>query len=123
VVLKVLDEICRGDEAPELSDAVIVEVIASLHAEYGHRVMQSWELPPEFAVIARDHHLEKTDSHNVVLQIVRLVDAACRKVGIGMVSDPEIVLEAMPEAQTLGIKDVHLAEIEIQLEEMIEQFA
>ncbi len=31
-----------------------------------------------------------------------------------MTYDPELVLEAMPESQTLGIKDVHLAEMEIE---------
>ena len=123
VVLKVLDEISASGEMPELTNAVIVEVIDSLHAEYGFKVMQSWELPHQYAEIARDHHRSNVDSGNVLLQIVRLVDGACRKVGIGMTYGPELVLEAMPEAQTLGIKDVHLAEMEIELEEMVEQFA
>jgi HD-like signal output (HDOD) protein len=122
VILKVLDDICSGDRAPELTESVIVEVIDTLHNEYGFRVMQSWQLPQEYAVVARDHHLAVVDTQNVLLAMVRLVDAACRKVGIGMSSDPELVLEALPEAQNLGIKDVHLAELEIELEEMVEQF-
>ncbi|MES2626631.1 MAG: HDOD domain-containing protein [Pseudomonadota bacterium] len=122
VVLKVLDEISTSGEMPELTTPVILEVIESLHAEYGFMVMQSWELPQQYAEIARDHHLATADSGNVLIQIVRLVDGACRKIGIGMNHDPELVLEAMPEAQALGIKDVHLAEMEIELEEMLEQF-
>ena len=122
VVLKVLDEISASGEVSELTGPVILEVIESLHAEYGFKVMQSWELPQQYAEIARDHHLSTSDSGNVLIQIVRLVDGACRKVGIGMTHDPEQVLEAMSEAQALGIKDVHLAEMEIELEEMFEKF-
>lgn len=122
VVLKVLDEIAGSGELAELTSPVILEVIESLHTQYGYKVMQSWELPHQYAEIARDHHLSATDSSNVLMQIVRLVDGACCKVGIGMSHDPELVLEAMPEAQSLGIKDVHLAEMEIELEEMCEQF-
>lgn len=123
VILKVLDDICRAEQAPELTEAVILEVIETLHNEYGYRVMQSWQLPQEYAEVARDHSRELGDGASVLLMIVRLVDAACSKVGIGLESDPELVLEALPEAQALGIRDVHLAELEIELEEMVAQFA
>lgn len=122
VVLKVLDELAVSGQADDLTDAVILEVIDTLHTEYGYKVMQDWHFPPQYAVVARDHHLEGVDGHNMLLQIVRLVDGACRKVGVGLKTDPELVLEALPEAQLLGVKDVHLAELEIELEEMIEQF-
>jgi HD-like signal output (HDOD) protein len=122
VVLKVLDDISAKGDVAELTGPVIREVIESLHTEYGHKVMERWELPQQYADIARDHHLATADSANVLMQIVRLVDGACLKVGIGMNHDRELVLEAMPEAQSLGIKDVHLAEMEIELEELVEQF-
>jgi len=122
VILKVLDEISREENAPEFTEAVILEVIDSLHNDYGFRVMQAWQLPADYAVVAREHHAATPDLGNPLLVIVRLVDAACRKVGIGMASDPDLVLEALPESQTLGIKDVYLAELEIELEDMVEQF-
>jgi HD-like signal output (HDOD) protein len=122
VVLKVLDEVCLTYEGPELTDAVIMEVISSLHTEYGFRVMQSWHLPSHYSEVARDHHNEGLAAKSVLLQIVRLVDAACAQTGIGMTCNRELVLEALPEAQALGIRDVHLAELEIQLEELVEQF-
>lgn len=124
VILKVLDDILKkGAGDAELTESVILEVIDTLHCEYGFRVMESWQFPPEYAVVARDHALPAFDAQNTLLVIVRLVDAACRKVGIGMGSDPELVLEALPEAQSLGIRDVHLAELEIEIEEFVEQFA
>lgn len=72
--------------------------------------------------MARDHHDDALAARSVLLQIVRLVDAACAQSGIGMLCNREIVLEALPEAQMLGIRDVHLAELEIQLEELVEEF-
>jgi HD-like signal output (HDOD) protein len=122
VILRVLDDIGQSESSLELSEPVILEVIDTLHCEYGFRVMESWQLPPEYAIVARDHALEHYDTQNTLLNIVRLVDAACHKVGIGLECDPELVLEALPEAHALGIKDVHLAELEIELEEMVEQF-
>lgn len=117
VVLKAVDEITSSGELEDLSTDVIADVIDSLHAEYGFRVMQSWELPAEYAEIARDHHQPAKSADNALLHIVRLVDAACCKVGIGMVHNPDLPLEALEETVFLGIKDVHLAELEMELED------
>ena len=122
VILKVLDDLDAKKAIPDLTEGVILEVIDALHTEYGCRVMQGWELPPEYAEIARDHHQPSAEQATPLLKIVRLVDAACSKTGIGLSCEPDLVLEAMPEARSLGIKDVHLAELEIELEDMVEQF-
>lgn len=119
MVLKATDQIMSNGEAAELTPEVIHEIIDVLHCKYGHRIMESWDLPPQYAVIARDHHLKDYDPGNVLLAIVRLVDAVCAKVGIGLTHDPDIALEALPEAKSLGIKDVHLAELEIELEDFV----
>lgn len=123
VILKVLDEILQQPDAPQITEAVIVELIDTLHTQYGHKVMQSWQLPERYSEIARDHHLDGCDDKNALLQMVRLVDAACRKLGIGLAREPDLVLEAVPESHLLGIKAVHLAELEIELEEFIEQLS
>jgi HD-like signal output (HDOD) protein len=121
VNLQVMDEVAHEPAMEELTEGVIQEVIDTTHTGYGFQIMQRWNLPEEYALAARDHHLENPD-HPPLIQIVRLVDAACKKVGIGLTRDPGLVLETMPEALVLGIKDVHLAELEIELEEMIHQF-
>ncbi len=122
VNLRVLDEVAHTPAMDDLTEEVIKEVIDTTHTDYGYEIMQRWNLPTEYAEVARDHHLENP-AHSTLLQIVRLVDAACAKVGIGLNHTPDLVLETLPEALLLGIKDVHLAELEIELEEMIEQFA
>ncbi len=60
---------------------------------------------------------ETYDTSNTLLLMVRLVDMACRKVGIGLHHDPSIVLATTAEAQALGAKEVVLAELEIMLED------
>ncbi len=119
VVLKATDEILADGLAADMTTEVMKEVIESLHTEYGNRVMLAWELPSQYAEVARDHHLTQTTSSNLLLHIVKLVDAVCRKVGIGMSHDPELALEGLPEVKQLGIKDVHLAELEIELEDIL----
>lgn len=120
VVLRVLDEVSEMDGGLMLTDTLMDELMTTLHTDYGASVMQSWELPSVYCDVARLHH----DSHSefgeneVLLLIVRLVDNLNKKLGIGCVRDDSLVLEATPEAQALGIKPVHLAELEIFLEEM-----
>ena len=49
--------------------------------------------------------------------MVRLVDVACKKVGIGLHHDPSIVLATTSEVQALGAKEVVRAELKIMLED------
>ncbi|MFT7221443.1 MAG: hypothetical protein ACI8Z1_003065 [Candidatus Azotimanducaceae bacterium] len=53
-----------------------------------------------------------------MLLIVKLADNFNKKLGIGCAKRDSLVLEATPEAQALGIKPLHLAELEIFLKEM-----
>jgi len=123
VIVKVVDELLSTSGDLDISEALMIELMDTLHNEYGYEVMQSWKLPDNLSVIARDHHTQAFDDKNILMMIVRIVDAACAKVGIGLKNDPGLVLEALPEARILGIKAVHLAELEIELEEFVEQLA
>ncbi|MBU2705127.1 HDOD domain-containing protein [Zooshikella marina] len=123
VILKVLDEIFQEDDTFELTESVIIELINTLHTQYGSQVMESWELPPLFCQISRVHHQEHFDPKNILLIITRLVDYACAKAGVGVNNQPKLVLAALPEVRLLGIKDVYLAELEIQLEDFVEAFS
>ena len=119
-VLKVLDEISVSGSSIVLTNTLMDELISTLHTDYGERVMQSWELPSVYCDVAKHHHDSRDEykEHDVLLLIVRLVDTINTKLGIGGPADEDIVIEATPEAQSLGIKPIHLAELEIFLEEM-----
>jgi putative nucleotidyltransferase with HDIG domain len=123
-LLRVLDDMSRepgyaGAVSPEL----IHEILDNAHAEVGHRLLLSWHLPEVFQTIVRDHHVDAPDPANIPLQIVRLANHACNKVGLGLRRQPELVLGAVREAATLGMSEIAIAELEIILEDVLAQAA
>ena len=52
---------------------------------------------------------------------VRLADAACDKLGVGIHGDDSIVLATLPEPATLGLNELRLAELEIAIEDASRQ--
>ena len=120
-LLRVLDDMAREPEYAAVSPELIREMLDNAHAEVGHRLLVSWHLPEVFQTIVRDHHVEVPDPANIPLQIVRLANHACNKVGIGLRPQPDLVLGAVREAATLGMSEIAIAELEIILEDVMAQ--
>lgn len=117
-LLKVLESIHASGKCDlHLSKSVVSEVLDSMHAQQGAMLLTRWNLPEVYCNIAQAHHLEEYDANNVMLTMVRLVNIACHKLGIGMQHDPSLVLAATAEAQTLEAPELLLAELEIMLED------
>lgn len=120
-LLRVLDDMAREPEYAAVSPELIREMLDNAHTEVGHRLLVSWHLPEVFQTIVRDHHVDVPDPGNIPLQIVRLANHACNKVGIGLRPQPELVLGAVREAATLGMSEIAIAELEIILEDVMAQ--
>src|SRR5215510_5110368 len=118
-LLKILEDVHASEPQISLSKPVILEVFQHMHVEQGAILMQHWNIPELYGEIVRQHHNEIYDTSNTLLLLVRLVDMACRKVGIGLHHDPSIVLATTAEAQALGVKEMVLAELEIMLEDAV----
>lgn len=118
-LLKILEDLYAEGLIPaDLPESLVSEILASdMHTQQGYALLEKWNLPDEYRVVVRDHHQATCDPGNILLVIVRLVDQACEKNGIGLSADPEIALAATSEAQTLGLGDIPLAELEILLED------
>jgi HD-like signal output (HDOD) protein len=117
-ILTVIDDLKHSNEIEiQLSDALLVEAMNTLHTHHGHSLMSHWNLPEKYSQIARDHHQEEFDENNLLLALVRLADMACCKLGIGLDKDPSLVPIASPEAETLHISEVDFARMEIMLED------
>src|SRR5216683_2757559 len=117
LLLKVLEDVQASEPELILSKPVIVDVLQHMHVEQGTMLMQHWNIPELYVEIVRQHHAETYDTTNTLLLMVRLVDMACKKMGIGLHHDPSIVLATTAEAQDLGAKEGVLAELEIMLED------
>jgi len=117
-ILSVIDSISQSGKLKNMpSNELLLEVMVSLHTEYGHSLLHKWNLPDSYCEVARDHHLEDLPQNNDILVMVRLANQACNKLGIGERENPEIILAATPEAGYLGLEEIHLAELEIKLED------
>ena len=118
-VLKVVDQL-KVKEGLNFPVEFVMEIVNSTHAQQGYKLAQRWRLPENYCVIVRDHHLEGVDQSNSALLIVQVADAACNKLGIGIVQDASIELAVLPEAHLLGLGAVLLAELEIMLEDTMQ---
>lgn len=121
-VLKVVDQL-KVKEGLNFPVEFVMEIVNSTHAQQGYKLAQRWRLPENYCVIVRDHHLEGVDQSNSALLIVKIADAACNKLGIGIHQDSSIELAVLPEAHLLGLGSVLLAELEIMLEDTMQMTA
>jgi len=117
-LLTVMESI-RGKKAYQFNPSkdFVTEIMDDLHTEQGWLLTQNWNLPESYCLVARDHHLEVFDSRNTLLLLVRMADLTCNKMGIGLREPEDQMLVASPEAATLGLSEVDLAQLEITLED------
>ncbi len=101
--------------SPELMN----ELMDSMHTKYGHSLLKNWNLPETYCEIALRHHEEECRDEDTLLLLVRLGNSACKKMGIGLHDDPSLLLAATPEAHSLGLSELVLAELEIKLEDSL----
>jgi len=120
VILRAIEQLTleKGLDRP-LPDSVASEMIEALHCQFGYELMQRWNLPEDYCVIGRDHHLPACDTGNVLMVTVRLIDQVCLKMGIGCVADPERMPAASEEASALLLDEVALADLEVTLEDKL----
>ena len=118
LILRVIDEVkISGKLNTLISDEILIGAMDNLHANFGHMLMIKWNLPPKYALIAKDHHLEDLESSDPLMTIVRLSNNVCNKLGFGTSPNPSIILAATPEAELMNLSEIDIARLEIKLED------
>lgn len=117
LVLVIIEQIKRRNQSLKITDALLLEAMDRLHAREGGKLLAKWNMPEYFCVIAREHHLAELDDKNILMLLVRMANLVCRKLGIGLVRDPSLILPATLEADLLNLSEIDLAELEIALED------
>ncbi len=116
-ILMVIDHLKSKNKSIKITNPLLMEAMSSLHTEQGYNLMKQWNMPEDYCVITRDHHRHDIDHRNQLLLLVRMADLACIKLGIGVREDSSLVLSVTEEAKLLNISEIHLAELEIFLED------
>lgn len=117
VVLMVIEQLIKKKIDVTITSDLFHEAMTSLHNQQGYELLQSWNLSEEYCVIARDHNLEDFDNKNPLLAIVRLANMTCKKIGIGLRKDSDLVIFSSEEAQMVDLTELEFAELEILLED------
>jgi len=117
LILVVVEQIKRENSTYEITEALLMEAMAQLHAREGSKLLKQWNMPEYFSVIARDHHTSELDDKNYLLLLIRMANQVCHKLGIGLEKDDALVLPATLEAHLLNLTEIDLAELEIALED------
>jgi len=117
LILVIIEHVKRKNSALKITDGLLLEAMAKLHAREGNKLLAQWNMPGSFCVVARDHHTVEIDDKNTLLLLVRMANLVCHKLGIGLVEDPSLVLPATVEANLLNLSEIDLAELEIALED------
>ena len=100
-----------------LDDELIMEIFEAMHVEQGFRLMQHWNFPDMYCDVIKNHHTEEWDTVNKMLAIVRFVNLACHRVGLGLKHEPDLFLLSTQEAAILDISEFQIAELLALLDE------
>lgn len=118
-LLRVVDDMKATNPKFQPEEALVRELLASMHAEQGAALLRNWNIPEVYAEVIARHHEMDFDDEDTLQIVVRLVDQACNKLGLGLEPDPECNVAASAEAQVLRVSDVLAAELEIKLEDAL----
>ncbi len=121
-LITAVEDIKKTDKDFNPPTFLIEKMITGLHTEQGYELLQKWNLPEAYCLVARDHHEVEFDTGNMLLAIVRLVNRVCNKMGIGPVCDEEEPIVGSAEVELLDLSEIAIAELEIKIEDSIGRF-
>lgn len=116
-ILMVIEHIKQKNKQVKITPSLIMESMVKLHTTQGYKLLEHWNVPHQFAVVARDHHNLEVDQINTLLLIVRMANLVCGKLGISTDPPQDIMLSATMEANLLNMSELDIAELEIYLED------
>jgi len=117
-LLKALERLNKAGVAEmALEEELMNDIFDELHVEQGSRLMQHWNMPQIYADAVAFHHAGEYDTEDTVLVIVRLVNIACRTVGLSLKRAADDALLLLPETEALELSRFQLEELSVVLED------
>jgi putative nucleotidyltransferase with HDIG domain len=121
VLLKVVEEVENGNEkgTVKVSESLMGEMFETMHTNVGATLLERQKLPEPLSRMAHDHHLED-DHTDESMDILKIANLVCHKIGIGLTHDPELLISGTTSAERLGLSDIDIAELEVSMESQLE---
>jgi HD-like signal output (HDOD) protein len=116
-LLKVIEDLQKSQGSLQDIPAKLVDdVLETMHCVQGERLMKQFNMPEEYCRVVAMHHNKIVAGDDIVLNLVRLANLTCHKLGIGLHHDPGLMLSTSQEAVSLMVSDMMLAELQVQVE-------
>ena len=117
LLLKNIEKVVKsGTSEKDIPTSLIEVILADLHVPHGKRLMELQNMPTVYCEAVAKHHDPDVSGNSTVLNLVRLANLTCHKIGLGLKQDPGLMLSTSPEAFALMAKDIILAELQVKLE-------
>jgi len=118
LLIKILEDLHDTNSLNRsIPDTLLQEILGSMHCEKGAQLLAQQNMPEIYTQVVSRHHDSNIEADNVVINLVRMADLTCRKLGIGPTHDPGLMLSTAPEAVNLMADDLLLAKLQVELEE------
>jgi len=118
LLIKVIEDLDGSEVTQEdISKDLVDDILETMHTYHGERLMRRMNIPDVYCDVAGMHHDPEVGAEDSILNLVRLGNLACRKVGIGFKHDPELLLETTSEVVNLNVTDRVLDGLHVRLEE------
>jgi HD-like signal output (HDOD) protein len=119
VIVRALGTIEERRRSP-IPDGLRDEILDTLHADSGARLLESWSIPDLICEAVMYHHEpEKASRGNPLPFVANLSDAICHKLGAGQAPDENVSLLSLPSAEYLKLDDLQMAVLLVEAEDAL----
>jgi putative nucleotidyltransferase with HDIG domain len=120
LVLTALDVLKKKGELRAVTPDTVRDLVHALHSLLGHRVLTAWGFPVTVAEAALLHH-EPAQSGQDLILLVQAANLITRRLGYHLQPDPTISVVGDPVVEELGLTDVQIAALMVDMEMHLEE--
>ena len=118
LLLRLIEDLQRSNRIPQnISPSIIKDILEDMHCAKGEQLMVHLNMPEIYCLAVGKHHNDGELEENAIMNLVKLANQTCHKLGIGLKQDPGLMLSTTTEAINLMASDLLLAELQVKLEE------
>jgi HD-like signal output (HDOD) protein/CheY-like chemotaxis protein len=123
VLIQILSELeARGKIGPDIDRTDILGTLTAYHGPFGEVVLNTWNFPKEFGMVAKLHdNLEKTSDAFKELEVVQLANIISKSMGFGLNQSTENTVSEKKLARKLGADDQIIEQVKQRLKALMEE--